>query len=441
MNLKRSVSLFALAAVSLSAVACSTSVDELNVPLMPENELSSFASGAKSGDVIPGEFIVKYKKTAKNASSTVLNSIGAKRLKDLNSGAQLIKLNDVSKNAAAMTNLAKDPNIEWVEANRVMALPKIIRDILDRLTGKDGDDVFPNDPKFSEQYAHKVSQSVDGWKLAKANSKKQSVIAIIDTGIDGTHPDLKAKLIQPGYDAYGQGKEYSDKQGHGTHCAGIASAITNNGVGVAGYSPDSKLIAVKALQDSGSGTYAAVADAIAWAAKNEAVDVLSMSLGGPSSSQAIQDAVNLALEKGKIVVAAMGNDGNEKPSYPAAIKGVVAVGATDSNDKIASFSQFGQHISVSAPGVNIMSTFPTYQSGMPGKDYGKISGTSMACPGVSGLAGLLKSVNPSLNGKQLRDIIEKTADDLGAAGFDKYYGHGRINTLKAVEKVVGNSAR
>lgn len=137
----------------------------------------------------------------------------------------------------------------------------------------------------------------------------------------------------------------------------------------------------------------------------------------------------------------LGNDGDDSLGYPAAIKGVMSVGATDSKDKVVSFSQFGKHISVSAPGVNIMSTFPTYASGMPGMNYGQISGTSMSTPGVAGLAGLLKSVNPSLTGKQMRDIIEKTSDDLGDKGFDNYYGFGRINTLKAVEMAIGNSKK
>lgn len=449
MSLKRAISLVALTSFSAGVFSCSTA-DNLNEVLLPTDDVSALASSSvKSGAIVPGEFIVKYKNSSTNAASVVLNSVGAKRVKDLKTlNAQVIKLDNPATNSSdVLKQISSNPNVEWVEANRFITLPKVIKEALDKLKSivkKDDaitlvptDPFTPDDELFDKQYAHKVSQSEKGWALAKANSKKQSVIAIIDTGVDVEHPDLKAKML-PGYDAYGQGKEGVDKQGHGTHCAGIASAITNNKVGVAGYSPDSKIIPVKVLQDSGSGTYAAVADGIAWAAKSNA-DVLSMSLGGPSSSQAIEDAVKLALKNGKIVVAAMGNDGNERPSYPAAVPGVTAVGATDSNDKIARFSQFGKHISVSAPGVGIMSTFPTYSNGIGQTNYGAISGTSMACPGVAGLAGLLKSVNPSLNGDKLREVMEKSADDLGDKGFDKYYGHGRINVYKALSSVVKTS--
>jgi len=439
MKLNKTLSLFTLAAVSIAAVGCGPSTNQMDLSNSLDTDVSSLSatSGIHSGDVVPGEFIIKYKSTATN-SIGILSNVGATKVRDLHSaGTQLIRISGAASNGTdVLKTLRSNPSVQWVEANRFITVPKFFTDILNTITGRV--DSFPNDPKFGDQYAHKVSDSAKGWELAKANSKKPSTIAIIDTGIDGTHPDLKAKLIVPGYDAYGKGQEYVDKQGHGSHCAGIASAITNNGIGVAGYSPDSRLIAVKVLQDNGSGTYAAVADGIAWAAKNPEIDVLSMSLGGPSSSQAIEDAVNIALQNNKIVVAAMGNDGNDSLSYPAAIKGVTAVGATDANDKIASFSQYGKHISVSAPGVNILSTFPMYQSGMPAKEYGKISGTSMACPAVSGLAGLLKTVNPSLKGSEIRKIIEETADDLGDKGFDIHYGFGRINTFKAVSKVVGS---
>jgi len=138
-----------------------------------------------------------------------------------------------------------------------------------------------------------------------------------------------------------------------------------------------------------------------------------------------------------MLIAAMGNDGNSSISYPAGVPGVMAVGATDSNDKIARFSQYGKHNSVAAPGVNILSTFPTYQTDMPGISYGSISGTSMATPAVSGLAALVRSKYPQLNSAQVKAHIEATADDLGTPGFDVYYGHGRINVFKALSTAPG----
>ena len=379
-----------------------------------------------------------YTKTAKNASNTVLNSIGGKKVKDIqNTGMQLIKVDGMRAAGGTddvLTTLKKNPSVEWVEANRIIKVPQVIKDLWNKLTGKT--DAFPNDPQFADQYSHQITHAQDGWKVLETAAKADITLAIVDTGVDKTHPDLKNRMVE-GYSAYPGEDAGVDKQGHGTHCAGIAAAITNNAVGVAGVASTApiKIQPVKVLNNQGSGTYAAVADGIAWAASHGA-KVLSMSLGGPSSSQAITDAVNLAIKNNVVVVAAMGNDGNSNVSYPAGIKGVMAVGATDSSDKIAGFSQFGPHISVSAPGVKILSTFPQYANGIGQTNYGKISGTSMACPYVSGLAALVRSVNPGLSAADTRTRIEKSADDLGPSGFDDKFGFGRVNVAKALTAAI-----
>jgi len=433
MNFKKSMSLLTLVAFSASVAACGTQTSpvDLNNSLGQEQTIDALAKSDKyaklnNGDVIPGEFIVKLKSGAK-ASNAFKNGEDVKAIGGSETGMLLVK-----SEMGTMSNFSANSNVEWSEPNRVMKLPKTTKGAT---PDKDSALAGPKDPLFSQQWAHNASDSVEGWSLAKANKKADVTIAIIDTGIDGGHPDLKAKLL-PGYDAYGEGREYKDMQGHGTHCAGISAAIHND-IGVAGYAPDAKLIAVKVLQDSGSGSYAAVADGIAWAAKSKA-DVLSMSLGGPSASQAITDAVALAVKNGKLVVAAMGNSGKNEAtiSYPAATPGVFAVGANDVKDKSANFSQVGKHCAISAPGVNIMSTFPTYASGMPATNYGSISGTSMACPGVSGLAALIKTVNPSLKADQIKKIITDSAVDLGPKGWDKDFGAGKINTLAAVKLAI-----
>lgn len=422
-----------LVALSASMAACGTQTSpvDLNNTLTQGEDVNALAKSDKyaklnNGDVIPGEFIVKLKPGAK--ASNAFKGEEVKAIGGNDTGMLLVKSDKPTNNFSA------NSNVLWSEPNRVIKLPKVLKGS----TPSEVDAIAkaPNDALFGQQWAHVNSQSVEGWALAKTNRKADVVVAIIDTGVDAEHPDLKAKML-PGYDAYGQGKEGKDLQGHGTHCAGIAAAIHNNEIGVAGFSNDAKIIPVKVLQDSGSGTYAAVADGIAWAAKSKA-DVLSMSLGGPSASQAITDAVALAVKNGKLVVAAMGNSGKNPNtiSYPAATPGVFSVGANDVKDKSASFSQVGKHNAISAPGVNIMSTFPTYASGMPGTNYGSISGTSMACPGVSGLAALVKSVNPSLKADQIKDILVKSADDLGPKGWDPEYGAGKINTLNAVKMAI-----
>jgi thermitase len=184
------------------------------------------------------------------------------------------------------------------------------------------------------------------------------------------------------------------------------------------------LLAVKVLSNEGSGSYDGVANGIIFAA-DQGAHVISMSLGGPAGSKVIEEAVQYAQGKGSLVVAAMGNENTESPSYPASAPGVMAVGATTKADQRSSFSNFGKHISVSAPGSDILST-------VPGGKLDTFSGTSMATPHVAGLAALVKSKFPQANAAEIRSRIEKSADDLGDAGFDKRFGHGRINARKAI---------
>ena len=186
------------------------------------------------------------------------------------------------------------------------------------------------------------------------------------------------------------------------------------------------MIAVKVLSASGSGSYEGVANGIIYSA-DQGAEVISMSLGGPAGSKVIEDAVNYAKSKGSLVVAAMGNDNSERPSYPASAPGVMAVGSTTSADIRSNFSNYGKHISVGAPGSDILST-------IPGGKYATYSGTSMATPHAAGLVALVKSAFPKADAAELQSRVEKSADDLGDAGFDKYFGHGRINARKAVSK-------
>lgn len=433
--LKKSLSLLTAVAFAASVAACSTPSQTTDLAVDQGVDALAAKKTAQEAEVIPGEYIVKFKNT--NAVKA-LNSIGMKQVKELGgtnkSGMHLMKFDGPATNGTdQLAKLKSNPNVVWAEPNRIMKieLPGFLQSIIDKLTG--GSKIALNDPMLKDQYSHKITQAHEAWALIKNNP--EITIAIVDTGVDKTHPDLKDRMVA-GYSAYPGQDAGVDKQGHGTHCAGIAAATPNNSIGVSGVALGNvKIQPVKVLGDNGSGSYAAVADGIAWAATHGA-KVLSMSLGGPSSSQAIDDAVQLALKNDAIVVAATGNSGPQAGcSYPACTPGVTPVGATDSSDKIANFSQIGKHVSVTAPGVNILSTFPLYQNGIGQKEYGKISGTSMACPYVSGVATLLRALKPSLKAAEVRSIIEKTADDKGAAGFDTIFGNGRVNVLKAVQAV------
>ncbi|PIQ27799.1 peptidase S8 [bacterium (Candidatus Blackallbacteria) CG17_big_fil_post_rev_8_21_14_2_50_48_46] len=388
------------------------------------------ASLYASTSAIPGEIIVRFKPgVSVSSTQSVLSTLRLSSVQTLglpHLGIQLVKA-PAANTAQAIDALRKNPSVLYAEPNGIISLSP--EQAVPYQISREGDAPgFPNDEMFEKQYAHKLTSSQKGWEIQKGNP--DLLLAIVDTGVDLKHPDLAAKLVK-GYDFVDKDEDPNDGQGHGTHCAGISAAITNNQIGVAGYAPGVKVLPVRVLDNRGSGSWADVASGIMWAADNGA-KVISLSLGGGSDSQLVGDAVKHAISKDAVVVAAMGNSGREQKSYPAAYPGVVAVGATDSNDTRANFSQYGPWISVSAPGVGILSTFPTYASGMPSKDYGSISGTSMATPAVAGLAALVRSQWPDLKQEQVKAHLEATTDDRGDVGFDKYYGHGRINVLKAL---------
>ncbi|MFQ5409969.1 MAG: S8 family serine peptidase, partial [Anaerolineales bacterium] len=216
-----------------------------------------------------------------------------------------------------------------------------------------------------------------------------------------------------------------DDNGHGTHVAGIAAAASNNGIGIAGVSWGARVMPVKVLSASGSGSYQDVASGIIWAADNGA-NVINLSLGGSSPSGVLENAVNYATNRGVLVVASAGNSGNSTPNYPAAYANAFAVAATDSSNNRASFSTFGGFVDIAAPGVSIYSTYFD-------DTYASLSGTSMSAPHVSGAAALLYSYSQYLDtAAEIRTALESTALDLGSAGWDQYYGHGLIQLHAAL---------
>ena len=286
--------------------------------------------------------------------------------------------------------------------------------------------LIPNDPYFSSQWGLTKIQAPEGWDLTTGSS--QVKIAIIDTGIDKDHPDLTGKIVNRANLTTTRSDD--DLNGHGTHVAGIAAAITNNRVGVAGTGFDASLMSVKVLNDSGSGYYSWIANGIKWAADNGA-KVINLSLGGSSSSKTLEEAVNYAWNKGVILACAAGNDGVSSPLYPAYYQNCLATAATDKSDIKTSWSNYGSWVDVAAPGLEIFSTLPNHNARLTKtKNYGSLSGTSMATPFVAGLAGLLAGKNSNLNNVQIRNMIEENADKISGTGT--YWAAGRINAYKSV---------
>lgn len=439
-NLRRAVSAIALSTLAATLASCRqqpqlagntfgqpTVFGANNASTNPE--MKKVDDAVRAGlAAVPGEYNVVMRP---GVGAQSLSALGANfTSKNIAPNIVTVKANGgVSAQSDQMTmqQLKSNPNVLAVEPNYIVTLndPKISTTTPDvpRLAAS------PNDALFDKQWHHKTIGSVPAWAVQKG--KKNILVAIVDTGMDCGHPDIAANVdTSKTFSAYND-DGCTDKQGHGTHVGGTVAAVTDNQIGVAGVAPDVTLMSAKVLSDSGSGSYASVAAGIV-AAADAGAQVISMSLGGPSNSAVITEAIKHAMSKGALSVAAMGNDGNERPSFPAAIDGVFSVGATDINNKIARFSQYGSHIDISAPGVNIMATFPRNASGMPGTNYGAISGTSMATPIVSGVAALVMSQNPGITAEQVKTILKASAVDQGDAGFDKYFGAGIVNAEAAL---------
>jgi thermitase len=292
----------------------------------------------------------------------------------------------------------------------------------------------PNDPYWSMQWGPQKIGADWAWNTTMGNHSV--LVAVVDTGIDYTHPDLAANYAPLGYDWVNNDSDPKDDFGHGTHCAGIIAAVLNNSVGIAGVA-QVRIMAEKVLDSSGWGYDDWVANGIINATDCGA-NIISMSLGGYGESELLHDAVKYAYDHGVLLIAAAGNDDTDMKSYPAAYDEVVAVAATDQYDNKAYFSNWGDWLELAAPGVDVYSTMPTYHVTMNdwgySVNYSYMSGTSMACPHVAGVAALLWSLYPNKSRDWVRMWLRYTADDLGDPGFDIYYGYGRVNARKAFEQ-------
>jgi len=287
--------------------------------------------------------------------------------------------------------------------------------------------VYPNDPYFDQQWGLEAVDAPRAWGLSRGSSSV--VIAVVDSGIDLDHPDLATKVrTDIDWDFVNGDDVADDDHGHGTHVAGITAAATDNGVGVAGMGWEATLLPLKVLDSAGYGSGDALADAIVYAADNGA-SVINMSLGGDAPCpQAIQDAVDYAYQRGVVLVAAAGNHGGDVPNaelFPANCTHVLGVAAINSDGSIASYSNYGGHVSVAAPGTSIYSTWM-------GGGYGYMSGTSMATPHVSGLAALVRAYYPTYTPDQVASAILDNAEDIGPAGRDPYAGCGLIDAYAAL---------
>lgn len=409
-------------------------ISQSRIELKALNQGLPFTS--KGSQYSSNHVLVKFKPTLREENIEItIAAYGAKKIRKIPVlDVYKIQISEASTVEETLYALSRNPDVEYAEPDYIASIA-----------------LTPNDPLFSYQYSlsnsgqqigslpgsPKGKESADikataGWE--ETTGKENVIIAIIDTGVDLLHPDLKNKIQSSGRDLVNNDFDATDDHGHGTHVAGIAAADTNNGEGVAGVAWKCKILPVKVMDKEGTGFYSWVIEATIWAVDNGA-QVVNLSLGGDEPAQSLRDAVKYAFEKGAVVVAAAGNDGGAV-LYPAAYDAYcLAVAATDYNDLRTSWSNFGSSVDIAAPGERVAGCVPTWYWGPNSFPYAFSSGTSMSTAHASGLAALIKSIKPWLTAGEIMDVIRYSADDINASqhkGKDEFIGYGRINMEKAL---------
>jgi len=360
---------------------------------------------------------------------------------DQSGTALVIKLGDGLSPAEQATIIARNGGVETASipalrlhiihvSDNVLATvlqhyqsdPQVLRVELDKTRKAEG---TPTDLNYGAQWAlPKIGYEAVFGAITPTGSAK---VALLDTGIDATHPDLDGNII-PGNSILDGSNGLTDPNGHGTGLAGIIAALTNNGSGIAGVAYQGvHIMPVTVLDASANGQDSNIIAGIVWAADNGA-DVIIMGFSNPDFSQNLQDAVDYAWSKGAVLVAATGNDSISTPTFPAGDRGVIGVSATDPNDALATFSNYGQDVFLAAPGTNI------YTTGLNGS-YSYVSGTSASSAIVGGVAAFMKAVDPSLTNGIIAGRLAKSVDAIGTAGDPNnqtYFGNGRVNMANAV---------
>ena len=261
----------------------------------------------------------------------------------------------------------------------------------------------PNDPGWPSQWGAVKTNVPTVWDTTTGSSSV--VIAMLDTGVKYTLPDLQAHFVA-GYDFVNNDADPTDDNGHGTTVAGVLGATANNNAGIAGLCWQCSLMPVKVLDNAGNGNYSALANGITWATDHGA-DVISMSLVGTTDSSTLHSAVQYAHNHGVVLVSAAGNFTSSSPYYPAAYSEVLGVAGTQSDDTLYSWSDYGSWVKIAAPGCN----YSTMLSG----NYGNFCGTSSATPAAAGIVALLRSAAPSATNTQIEAAIESSAVKIGTA--------------------------
>lgn len=382
---------------------------------------------------IPGEIIVKYSGNAMESFSISSEHENADEfniasIEEINDDTQLITLEDAEQASEVIAQLQEDPRVEYAEFNMEYEVFDV--------------DQPSNDTYVSQQWALTSANFPAGWTNDVQNGSV--TVAVIDTGVDDAHPDLQDRVLtdqgENFVDTTSDGEAYDpnwgvkDDNGHGTSVTGVINAIYNNSMGITGAAGPAnvKVLPVKVMNERGTGSTFDIAEGIQYAV-SQGADIINLSLGG-NYSQVIYDAVMEAEENGVLVVAAAGNSAaNVNQFYPAAIPGVLTVGAISAPvgskaEVVADFSNYGDALEIVAPGEDIMTTTTTSMLGNPETGYYReVSGTSFSAPYAAAAAALYMLKNPDKSATDTFYAITSTAKDLGAKGKDPLYGEGKLN--------------
>ena len=360
---------------------------------------------------VPGRVLVKFRQQTQTfRKREILSGFGARKVGEISGiGVQVVRLPEGASETDFVQAFKAMPDVEFAELDQVLS----------------PEDVTPNDPWFpSEWHLTKIAAPA-AWSMTTGSNSV--IVAICDTGVDSTHPDLASKMV-PGRNVYNNNSDTSDVYGHGTKVAGTAAASSNNQTGVAAISWGALIMPVRVSDTSGNATFSAIANGINWAADHGA-RVANVSYIATNSST-VRSAAQYMQSKGGVVTMSAGNYStfDSSPDNPY----VLTVSATNTVDAVSDFSNTGNNIDVAAP----EGAYTTTRGG----GYAYVGGTSFSAPIVAGVAALVLSVNPNLTANQVQDILKQSADDLGPAGWDSGYGWGRVNAARAVSLASGGGA-
>jgi subtilisin family serine protease len=357
---------------------------------------------------VPDRVLLKFKPgvSETEAQGSIASNGGVQKQEIPHIGVRLLSV-PAATLSKVLSALSHDPRVEFAGPDMIVA-PALV----------------PNDPGFSGQWHLAQINAPAAWDVTTGSASV--IVAILDTGVDGTHPDLAANLV-PGWNTYDNNSNSADVYGHGTKVAGTVAACGNNGLGVASVAFGCKLMPVRISDTSGYGYASTIASGLTWAADHGA-RVANVSYEF-SDDPTVSSAAKYFNSKGGVVTMSAGNDGAVLtiPDNP----NILTVSATDGYDALPSWSNTGTPIDLAAPGVSIYTT-------TVGGGYESVSGTSFSAPTAAGVAALVISANPSLSSSQIQQVLKQSADDLGSPGWDPAYGWGRVNAQRAVTMAISS---